>query len=101
MTAKKLVGKLHLWLGLASGGLVFIVAITGCILAFEQEIKTVLRPYQFVEVANNRATLPPSRLKAIAEKEIKGKLAKAVTYGGVGRSAIVSFYGAAPENCFT
>ncbi len=97
MTIKKVVGKLHLWLGLASGLLVFVVAITGCILAFEQEIKTVLRPYQFVETIGDRQALPPSRLKAIAEKEIKGKLAKAVTYGGAGRSAIVSFYGAAPD----
>jgi uncharacterized iron-regulated membrane protein len=35
---KKLIGKLHLYLGLISGIMVFIISITGCILAFEQEI---------------------------------------------------------------
>lgn len=97
MTVKKLVGKLHLWLGLASGTLVFIVAITGCILAFEQEIKTVLRPYQYIEPVANGTQLLPSRLKAIAEKEIVGKPAKAVVYGGPNHSATVSFYGTAPD----
>ncbi len=97
MTVKKIVGKLHLWLGLSSGLLVFIVAITGCVLAFEQEIKAVLRPYQYINpVATNRV-LPPSRLKAIAEKEIVGKPAKAVIYGGPDRSAIVPFYGTGPD----
>src|SRR5262245_31173703 len=100
MTVKKLVGKLHLWFGLASGLLVFIVSITGCILAFEQEIKILLRPYQYSETATNKSVLPPSKLQAIAEKEVKGKHAKAVIYGGVGRSAIVSFYGAAPDYYF-
>ena len=97
MTVKKLVGKLHLWLGLSSGLLVFIVATTGCILAFEQEIKTVLRPYQYIEPVAKGVQLAPTRLKTIAEKEIAGKLAKAVIYGGSERSAIVSFYGAAPD----
>lgn len=96
MTVKKLVSQLHLWLGLASGLLVFIVAITGCILAFEHEIKSVLRPYQFMESVNNAQLLPPSKLQAVAEKTVN-KPAKGVIYGGVGRSAIVSFYGAAPD----
>ena len=35
---KKLTGQLHLWLGLASGLVVFVVSITGCIFAFQKEI---------------------------------------------------------------
>ena len=35
---KKLSAVLHLWLGLASGIIVFIVSLTGCIFVFEQEI---------------------------------------------------------------
>jgi len=35
---KKLSGVLHLWLGLASGLIVFIVSLTGCIFVFEEEI---------------------------------------------------------------
>jgi len=39
---KKLIGQLHLWLGLASGLVVFIIAVTGCIYVFEEELKAWL-----------------------------------------------------------
>lgn len=35
---KKISALLHLWLGLVSGMIVFIVSLTGCIFVFEQEI---------------------------------------------------------------
>jgi uncharacterized iron-regulated membrane protein len=38
MTFKKLVGKLHLWLGLASGLVVVIVSLTGCLYVFQREL---------------------------------------------------------------
>lgn len=38
MTLKKLIGKIHLYLGLTSGLVVFIVSITGCIYVFSEEI---------------------------------------------------------------
>ncbi|GAB3897895.1 PepSY-associated TM helix domain-containing protein [Larkinella knui] len=97
MTVKKWVGKLHLWLGLTSGLLVFVVAITGCILVFEQEIKSILRPFQYVEPVANGAVLPPSRLQAIAERQVPGKPAKGVNYGELGHSVNVPFYGASPD----
>ncbi|WP_421826123.1 PepSY-associated TM helix domain-containing protein [Larkinella sp.] len=100
MMVKKLVGKLHLWLGLASGLLVFVVAITGCILAFEQEIKSIVRPFQYVEPVANGVVLPPSRLQAIAEKQVPGKPAKGVNYGALGHSVNVPFYGANPDYYF-
>ncbi|MEN7551572.1 PepSY-associated TM helix domain-containing protein [Rapidithrix thailandica] len=60
MTFKKLVGKLHLWLGLGSGLVVFIVSITGCIYVFSQEI------HQFVdrEVLEVPASSSGTRLPA-------------------------------------
>jgi uncharacterized iron-regulated membrane protein len=100
MTVKKLVGKLHLWLGLASGLLVFVVAVTGCILAFEHEIKSFIRPFQYVEPVANGVVLPPSRLKSIAEKQVPGKPAKGVNYGETGHSVNVPFYGANPDYYF-
>lgn len=39
MTFRKLINTIHLWLGLASGAILIIVAATGCILAFEDEIR--------------------------------------------------------------
>ena len=35
---KKVSGILHLWLGMVSGLIVFIVSLTGCIFVFEKEI---------------------------------------------------------------
>ncbi len=40
---KSIVGKLHLWLGLSVGLLVFIISITGSIYAFQEEITDLLR----------------------------------------------------------
>ena len=77
MRFKKSIGKIHLWLGLSSGLLVFIIAITGCIYAFQAEIQELTQPYRFVE-HQQRPVLPPSKLKAIAENELPGKKIHAV-----------------------
>jgi uncharacterized iron-regulated membrane protein len=94
---KKLVGKIHLVLGLTSGLVVFMVSITGCILAFEQEIKTFTEPYRHVEARANVPFLPPSVLQASAEKALPGKKANGVLYGLKNRNAEVGFYNAVPE----
>ncbi len=38
MDFKKLIGKLHLWLGLASGLVVLVVSLTGCLYVFQREL---------------------------------------------------------------
>ncbi len=88
---RQVTGKLHLWLGLASGLIVVFLGITGCILAFEQEIRNITQPYLFVE-KQEAAFLPPSRLKAEAEKMLDGKKALSIEYPGKDRSAIASYY---------
>ena len=97
MTIKKVIGKIHLWLGLSSGLIVFIIAITGCIYAFQAEIQDATQPYRFVE-AQNKPVLPPSQLKAIAEKELPGKKIHAVLYAKPGKAAQVIFYNYEPED---
>lgn len=97
MTFKKLVGKLHLILGLTSGIVVFVVSITGCILAFEQEIKSITEPHRFVQAQSKQDLLPPSVLQAKAEKMLPGKKANGILYGLPSRSAEVGFYNADPE----
>lgn len=62
---------LHLWLGLSSGLIVFIVSITGCLYAFKDELSSLTQRYQFVE-AEAKPYLTPSQLKAIAGKEAFG-----------------------------
>lgn len=88
---------LHLWLGLISGIIIVIVSITGCIYAFEKEIKSVTQPYQFVKEAS-KPYLPPSQLKAIAEKYHFGDKAgkgpnkiAGVQYPGTGKAAVATY----------
>jgi uncharacterized iron-regulated membrane protein len=96
MKFKKTVGKIHLWLGLSSGLLVFIIAITGCIYAFQAEIQNLTQPYRFVE-HEERPVLLPSQLRAIAQKELPGKKIHAVMYAKPGKAAEVIFYNPDPE----
>lgn len=96
---KKLTGKLHLYLGLLSGLIVVVISLTGCILAFEQEIRDMTGSYRFSQ-ARPGAYLPPSVLKKAAEKALPGKQANGVLYHEPGRSAEVGFYQADPEFYF-
>lgn len=79
MTLKKLIGQLHLWLGLASGLVVFIVGITGCCYVFIEEIQNITEPWQSVK-EQPRAYLLPSNIRQIASDEIHGKQVGYVSY---------------------
>ncbi|RPD40737.1 PepSY-associated TM helix domain-containing protein [Chitinophaga barathri] len=95
---KKLVGKVHLWLGLTSGLVVFIISITGCLLAFEWELRSLFTgSYYHTEYQANVQPLPPSVLREIAEKQLPGKTANGISYGGDDYSTVVQFYGGDPE----
>jgi len=91
MSFKKLIGKLHLWLGLASGLLVILLGITGCILAFEVEIRNMTENFRYVKV-EDKAYLPPSQIKAIAEKHLVSKKALGIEYPGKGKAAVAAYY---------
>src|SRR5688500_13554367 len=74
MSFKKMTGKIHLWLGLSSGLVVFILGITGCLYAFIDEIKPlVYRSRMYVEVPASAQRLPIAVLKANAEKALGEK----------------------------
>jgi uncharacterized iron-regulated membrane protein len=88
---KKLIGQLHLWLGLSSGIIVFIIAITGCLYAFQEEIQNYTEEYRFVE-KENKPFLPPSQLEQIARKELPGKALHAIKYNGQEKSAEAIFF---------
>jgi uncharacterized iron-regulated membrane protein len=96
MTVKEIIGKLHLWLGLSSGLLVFIISITGCIYAFQFEIQNLTQPYRFV-ACEEKPVLPPSQLRMIAERALPGKKTHAVLYAKPGHAAQVIFYDFDPE----
>lgn len=91
MTIKKIIGKLHLWLGLISGVLVVFLGITGCLLAFEKEIRNLTESYQFVE-KQDKPYMPPSQLKAIALKHLDGRPVVGLEYGSPGKAAFAAYY---------
>lgn len=91
MTIKKAIGRIHLWLGLGAGLIVLFLGITGCILAFEVEIRSLTESFRKV-AARDAAYLPPSVLKAIAEKHLASKKALGIEYPGRGKAAIAAYY---------
>lgn len=96
MTFKKLTGFLHLWLGLSTGLIVFIISITGCIYAFKSEIEDFTQPYRFVK-SENKPFLLPSVLGEIAQKALPDKHPHSVEYEGKEDAAQVSFYNETPH----
>ncbi|HEX2532412.1 MAG TPA: PepSY-associated TM helix domain-containing protein [Chitinophagaceae bacterium] len=99
MSFKKIIRKLHLWLGLPSALIVLFLGITGCILAFQKEIEFAVQDYRFVE-AQDRPFLPPSKLKAIGAAQLPGKHLHAVLYEGRTDAAQVIFYAFAPKEYY-
>jgi uncharacterized iron-regulated membrane protein len=93
---KKTIRNIHLWLGLSSGIIVFIIAITGCLYAFQQEIQDYTETYRFVE-KQDAPFLLPSQLQQIAKKELPGKLLHAVKYNGKEKSVEAIFYHYQPD----
>ena len=77
---------LHLWLGLASGIIVFIMAITGCILVFEQEIKQLTSPWLHVEPKSTAALLPPSKIYTAVKKQLLNKDIHGLWYNGLDKT---------------
>lgn len=95
MNIKTTIRKIHLWLGLGTGLVVFIISITGCLYAFQAEIQDALQAYRFSEV-ENKPILPPS----VFEEKAKLRLPKchlhAINYPGKGRSVEAIYYGMEP-----
>jgi uncharacterized iron-regulated membrane protein len=67
---KKFAGWLHLWLGLASGIVVVVLGITGCLYAFERELKDVFHRDRLYIEPQAGPVLPLTQLLAIARKEL-------------------------------
>jgi uncharacterized iron-regulated membrane protein len=66
---KKIIGWLHLWLGISSGLVVMIVALTGSLLVFEDELEHLFQPsLYYVQVPAQAEKLPLSVLAADVKK---------------------------------
>lgn len=98
MPAKKIIGKIHLWLGLISGLLVCFLGVTGCILAFQREIEEAVQTYRFTEI-EDRPVLMPSEIQRIADNQLPGKHAHSIGYQP-GKSSVAVYYDDLPEEYY-
>lgn len=89
-TFRKINDWLHLWLGISSGIIVFIVSITGCIYVFQKEIKDTIESWRFVQV-QEKPFIAPSHLIAEAQKHFPNKKATGLTYARANEAAAVGF----------
>ena len=92
---KKIFHQIHLWLGLVSGLLVFLIAITGALYAFQEEFGN-LGKYKYTEV-QQAAFLPPTELAKIAEQQLPGKELHGLKYNSAGKATEAIFYGYNPS----
>ncbi len=72
-TLRKFFNDIHLWLGLTSGLVLFVVCLTGTIYTFHKEIEELVEPQKFsVEVPANATRISTGALVAMVEKELNG-----------------------------
>ncbi|KFF05358.1 PepSY-associated TM helix domain-containing protein [Flavobacterium reichenbachii] len=90
-TFKKNIGKLHLWLGLASGLIVFIVALTGSILVFEDEIDPILNPeFYNVEITGTKKMIIDNYVRDINQQYNIKELDRIQIYADPQRTVIIT-----------
>ncbi len=88
---KKFIRKIHLWLGLSSGLIVCFLGITGCILAFELEIRSMTEQYRNVSI-EKKSYLPPSVLSEKARPHMLSQSVLGIEYPGAGKAAVAAYY---------
>lgn len=88
---KKRILTIHKILGLATGIVLFIVGVTGCVYAFRSEIENIYDTYKYVEIQQKKK-LTASTIKVIAEKEIPNKEIHGVVFGENDKAVEVVFF---------
>jgi uncharacterized iron-regulated membrane protein len=84
----------HLWLGLLSGLIVFVVSISGCMYVFVEEIEGITKKEYFFVEAGHEEKLSIAKLKGIAEEYLGEKVRAAAIYADPERSIIFGSSGA-------
>lgn len=91
MNAKSIVRKIHLILGFASGIVIFIVAVTGCLYAFKSEIESITEPWRNLTFQGEKVLIP-SKLREIGFEILPGKDIHAVMYQESGKASKIIYY---------
>jgi len=87
---KKIFAFLHLWLGLVSGLIVFVICITAAIWAFSPEMEG-LQSFRHV-TPQNKPYLPVTQLQAIANAQFKDKKVRRIEFPARDKAAVAMFY---------
>ena len=100
---KKLVGKIHLWLGLVSGVVVFIVSLTGSIYVFHNEFTGQSRKKAVYVEPSSKQPLPITTLWELAQEKLgPGKeIGWATVYNNPEKSQVFYSYQVSPEGAIT
>jgi uncharacterized iron-regulated membrane protein len=93
---RKTIKNIHLVLGLSSGLVIFIVAITGCLWAFQEEIEALTSPLPDIQ-KENAAVIPPLKARDLAHEVFPGRLVHGTLYGAENDPVKVIFYEYEPE----
>ncbi|MDR1492711.1 MAG: PepSY domain-containing protein [Planctomycetaceae bacterium] len=79
-TIRRVFYEIHLWLGIVSGIIVFLVCLSGAALVFREEVAHFLEPKKYyVDVPANTPRIPIDELLAKLESENPGMKAASVT----------------------
>ena len=96
MTFKKFIFQLHKILGLSTGLVVFIVAITGCCWAFKDEIESLYDDYKKV-IPQDQPILTPTKAKKLAKEIFPKNTVHGTLFKKEDDAIEVIFYDAEPE----
>lgn len=73
---------LHLWLGLISGSIVFVICLMACLWVFNHEIIDLVIPKkerQYI-LASSQSLISPSRIVGIADSLYPNAVVRGITY---------------------
>lgn len=93
---RKTILQLHKIIGLATGAVLFVVSITGCLWVFKGEIESFYDDYKYVN-PEKQDFITSSLVKNIAEQIIPNRTIHGVVYGKPNEAIEVVFYEAEPE----
>ncbi len=94
--SKKIILKIHEILGLVTGLVVLIVALTGCCWAFKDEIQSLYMPDHKV-IPKEADMITPTQARALATAVFPGKSVHGTLYGQPDEAVEVIFYEREPE----
>lgn len=84
---RKFLNDIHLWIGLASGLIVFVVCLSGTIYVFNDEIREAATPELFkVQPSADGSKIPAAQLIAAVEQNSGGKVVSVKIPADAGRS---------------